>query len=156
MDKNLMKPVTLSAAAKLAGKSRATMYRLVKEGKISATQNAQGEKVVDVSELQRVFGELQPVSNDNLKPESVKQGDNLKIQHENAMLAVQVNALEKENALLVQQLKTAEKQNERFIALLESRLLVQLPAPPGQSPEAPAIQAPKKKKKGEKKGKKRR
>jgi len=122
-----MRPVSLAKAAQLAGKSRATIYRLVSQGKISAAQNNKGDKVVDVAELQRVFGDLQTVSNENLKTVSARQDDNLKIQHENALLRAQVESLERENDLLRQQIKNAENQNQRLLALLEQRLLTYAP-----------------------------
>lgn len=50
-----MPSFTLAEAARLAGVSRPTIYRLVKEGNVSVTQDERGVKRVDASELVRVF-----------------------------------------------------------------------------------------------------
>ena len=46
---------TLGQAAKATGKNRTTIYRAIKNGKISATQNAHGEYDIDPAELHRVY-----------------------------------------------------------------------------------------------------
>lgn len=50
-----MSSFTLADAARIAGVSRPTIYRLVKEGKVSVTQDDRGVKRVDAAELKRVF-----------------------------------------------------------------------------------------------------
>ena len=56
-----MAELTLRDAAKQVGVSRATIYRAVKEGRLSATVRPHdGQKVVDTAELLRVFGSLKP------------------------------------------------------------------------------------------------
>ena len=50
-----MPAFTLADAARIAGVSRPTIYRLVKEGKVSVTQDERGVKRVDAAELKRVF-----------------------------------------------------------------------------------------------------
>jgi len=50
--------VNLSEAARLAGKDRSTIHRKVKDGTLSATVDAAGNKAIDTAELQRVFGAL--------------------------------------------------------------------------------------------------
>lgn len=47
----------ISEAAKQVGKSRGALYRAIREGRLSVTQNSDGVQVVDVAELMRVFGE---------------------------------------------------------------------------------------------------
>ena len=51
-----MAQLSISAAAKLVGKDRKTLYRLVKDGTLSATQSDSGQRQVETSELLRVFG----------------------------------------------------------------------------------------------------
>lgn len=51
--------LTVRQAAEQAGVSRQTMFRHIKDGKVSATVDRDGHKQIDVSELLRVFGELQ-------------------------------------------------------------------------------------------------
>lgn len=50
-----MPELTLSQAAKLAGKSKSTLNRAVKSGRLSASRNADGTFSIDPSELLRVF-----------------------------------------------------------------------------------------------------
>ena len=58
-----MAKVTIKKASELTGKHKRTIQRYVLSGKLSYTTNSQGFKVIDTSELIRVFGELShPVS----------------------------------------------------------------------------------------------
>lgn len=50
--------VNLTQAAKLAGVSRNTLHRHIKKGKISKEIDGQGNPVVSISELERVYGTL--------------------------------------------------------------------------------------------------
>ena len=50
--------LSISAAARAAGKDRGTVKRYIKNGKLSCSKNAVGRPVVDTSELVRVFGPL--------------------------------------------------------------------------------------------------
>lgn len=53
-----MSIVNISEAARLVGKSRTTLYRYIKDGKLSTCTDCNNTDGVDVSELIRVFGEL--------------------------------------------------------------------------------------------------
>lgn len=53
-----MTQLAISEAAKLVSRNRTTLYRLVAQGKLTATVDATGSKTIDTSELLRVFGEL--------------------------------------------------------------------------------------------------
>lgn len=53
-----MAQLSISEAAKLVARDRKTLYRLIKEGRLSATQDATGTRQVETSELLRVFGEI--------------------------------------------------------------------------------------------------
>jgi hypothetical protein len=50
--------VSISEAARLTGKSTKTLYRMVSQGRLSVSQDENGAKTVDISELVRVFGEF--------------------------------------------------------------------------------------------------
>ena len=56
-----MTELNISAAARTAGVSRTTIQKAIKAGKLSATTNAVGNRVIDLSELLRVYGPLQPL-----------------------------------------------------------------------------------------------
>ncbi|HGF0695931.1 TPA: hypothetical protein ACF7XL_005501 [Klebsiella pneumoniae] len=53
-----MAQVSISEAARLTGKSRRTIQRYVATGKLSLSHNDTTEKNIDISELIRVFGEI--------------------------------------------------------------------------------------------------
>lgn len=55
----MMAKVSISEAARLTGKSRTTLHRLIKTGELSTCHGARNARMVDVSELIRVFGPLE-------------------------------------------------------------------------------------------------
>lgn len=55
-----MTQLTVRDAADKVGVTRQTIFKYIRQGKISATLRRDGQKQIDVSELIRVFGELQP------------------------------------------------------------------------------------------------
>lgn len=48
----------ISEAARLVGKSRSTVHRHIKEGKLSKVLGKDGNPAVETSELRRVYGDL--------------------------------------------------------------------------------------------------
>ena len=50
--------VSISEAAKLTGKNRRTLQRHIVAGRLTKTYSATGEEGIDISELIRVYGEL--------------------------------------------------------------------------------------------------
>ena len=50
----------INAAARAAGVARSTIQRAIKNGRLSATSTATGERGIDLAELLRVFGPLPP------------------------------------------------------------------------------------------------
>ena len=61
-----MSIVTINEAANLVGKSIKTIYRHIESGKLSCVIDDNGHKVVDISELVRVYGlDLSLIENDN-------------------------------------------------------------------------------------------
>lgn len=53
-----MAKVSISEAARLTGKSRTTLHRLIKTGDLSTCAGVRNSKMIDVSELIRVFGDI--------------------------------------------------------------------------------------------------
>lgn len=100
-----MPKLTLIQAAQQGWPSRATLYRAVKNGKVSAEKDDRGAIVVDTSELMRVYGE--PVSRDAQPPP----------QSDSAQLAL----LQAENARLRDELADARVLRDRLMTLLEAR-----------------------------------
>lgn len=52
---------TISGAAKLVGKQRSTLYRHIKNGKLSKGIDENGEPYIETAELVRAYGPLQEV-----------------------------------------------------------------------------------------------
>jgi len=53
---------TLGKAAKTVGKSKTTLHRAIKSGRISAIKSEDGSYSIDPSELHRVFPPVTPVT----------------------------------------------------------------------------------------------
>ena len=53
-----MSKISIAAALELVDVSKTTLYRDLKENKLSATTNARGKKVIDTAELERFYGQL--------------------------------------------------------------------------------------------------
>lgn len=53
-----MSKVSISEAARLTGKSRTTLHRLIRAGELSTCHGDRNARLIDVSELLRVFGAL--------------------------------------------------------------------------------------------------
>ena len=53
-----MTKLNISRASRATGKNRTTLYRHIESGKLSSEKDGTGNTVIDVSELQRVYGEL--------------------------------------------------------------------------------------------------
>lgn len=62
-----MPELSLSQAAKLTGKSKSTINRAIKTGKLSATRHEDGSYSIDPAELSRAFG-MEP-------PDGAKRSD---------------------------------------------------------------------------------
>lgn len=88
---------TLNEAAKAVGKSKTTIHRAIKSGKISASKLESGAYAIDPSELHRVF-QVGPVErtirNDTGHPETTSE-----------TLRIQLETLEKERERERQQLE---------------------------------------------------
>ena len=100
-----MPKVTLIQAANQGWPSRATLYRAIKDGRVSAEKDGRGATVVDTAELVRVYGE--PVSRD-VRPS---------LHSDSAQLAM----LQAENARLREDLADARALRDRLMTLLEAR-----------------------------------
>lgn len=105
-----MTELNISEAAVVAGVSRATMQRKIKSGEVSA-RTERGKKLIDTSELIRVFGQLkvQPHVADVhfVTPE---QSD---------ALQNQIDTLQDEVKFLRKQIENNEEKEKKLIAMLE-------------------------------------
>lgn len=102
--------LTVSDAAEHVGVTRQTIFKAIKAGKLSATQNRQGHMQVNVVELLRVYGELQ-------SPEQVAQNRLNRQQQAPVATATPLLQLELERAKL--QLEKKEFELEQMRARVE-------------------------------------
>lgn len=113
-----MAKVSVSEAAKLTGKSVKTIYRHIDTGKLSSSQNDNGSKSIDTSELQRVYGHLKFKSEnvfDSRMSEVENQSDNQMrqlLQQENDMLKKLLDEKENHIASLKQAMLLLEHKAE--------------------------------------------
>lgn len=125
---------TVAESAKQVGVSRQTIFDKIKSGKLSATINNDGVKVVDVSELLRVFGRLLSAEEVKQKElgravQATRQQDSggLQLQLERAQLQLEKKDFELEQLRLrLDELKAREseaKEKERQSTEERQRLL---------------------------------
>lgn len=121
--------VSVTEAARLTGKNRATIHRYIKQGKLSQSIDATGSKKVETSELLRVFGTI------SASPETTLQCD--AIQHDATVEnELPVAAMQQKIAMLEQLLesknKEIQRQDDHIDSLKKAMLLIEtkLPATP--------------------------
>jgi len=68
-----MAKVSISEAARLTGKSRTTLHRFIKTGELSTCHGERNAKMVDTSELLRVFGSLSLPSVEQVTEQVIEQ-----------------------------------------------------------------------------------
>jgi polyhydroxyalkanoate synthesis regulator phasin len=67
-----MAKVSISEASRLTGKSRTTLYRLIGTGQLSTCTGEKNEKLVDTSELLRVFGAFSGCAGEQVPEQSTE------------------------------------------------------------------------------------
>lgn len=107
-----MAKVGAQRAAELTGKSKSTIQRAMNAGKLSFEVDANSRRLVDVSELDRVFG-LQPQGQNN---SSADEGGSaisgMEIELEKARHAIDLERMKMEVRMAQEQLETAQQQIE--------------------------------------------
>ena len=105
-----MHKVSLQTAVKMTQKSESTLRRDVKKGKVSADRDDRGHLKFDVSELQRVYGELKSTGDD---VQSTEQGnDKAMTGHDKAEI---ISIKDNQIADLQKQLEKAEMRETALI-----------------------------------------
>jgi hypothetical protein len=117
-----MTEVSVTESMRLTGKSRPTLYRHIKSGKLSKNHNG----TIDTSELRRVYGEF--VTNDNevvtessqIVTNNITQNekDENEIQH----LKEQLEMLKSQLSKTENQLERSQKTEDRLLQVIENRL----------------------------------
>ena len=117
-----MSILTFSQAIRASGASRSTVYRYVKDGKLSATRFPDGRRGIDTAELERVFGPLQ--SFDTLQTIPLKQARTAKKQPDMFQGRNEIiELLRQQVQLLERELVDAKAEKAKLLGLLEQRLL---------------------------------
>lgn len=109
-----MAKVSVAEAAKLTGKSVKTIYRHIDTGKLSSSQNENGSKLIDISELQRVYGDLK------IKNENVIESQMSHTENQNDTQIRQL--LQQENELLK---KLLDEKENHITSLKQAMLLLE-------------------------------
>lgn len=121
-----MAKVSISEAARLTGKSRTTLHRLIKTGELSTCHGARNARMVDVSELIRVFGPLEHRASEQVAEQFSEQSDTgFSVQNE------QIIAQLKQE---VEHLKTLVSAKESHIDSLKQAMLLIEHTHTGDSP----------------------
>ncbi len=139
-----MPTFNISAAARAVGTSRASIQRAIKSGRLSATTNEQGERVIDLSELLRVFGPLkqgEQASMDASMDGEQRDTPSMAV-HEQVLIEVLREHLDDAR----EQLQQAQQEKARLLAMLEGEQAARreleiklLPAPvPPPKPAPPS------------------
>lgn len=117
---------TLSDAAKKVGMSRSSIYRLIDEGKLSATTDHRGKKVVELTELLRVFGSIGQDETSRQEQQENKKHNPVRNQYRTAQDSsgnVTTMILEVEQLRAQLQIKDMElKLKDREISITQERL----------------------------------
>ena len=109
-----MAKVSISEAARLAGKSRTTLHRLIKTGELSVSTGDRNAKMIDVSELCRVFPAIRFST----------------VEHQNEQVSEQrVTGAEQDNARLKQEVEhlkaLVSSQQSHIESLRQAMLLIE-------------------------------
>lgn len=144
-----MPEFTISAAARAVGTSRASIQRAIKSGRLSATSNDRGERVIDLSELLRVFG---PLKGDADPPPTLASMDGERPDTPERAPPEQavIDALREHLNDAREQLRESQREKARLLALLEAEQqarrdletrLLPAPRPAPPSKVSPALLA---------------
>ena len=114
--------LSLSAAAKEVGRSKSTLSRAIKEGRLSATLREDGSYEIDPAELYRVFPPPvpYPVASNTTQPDIDPTGT----------LRMQLEMMERERDRDRGQMQTTIDDLRTRLDRAESRIAGLLPAPP--------------------------
>lgn len=118
--------LNLSQAAEKAGVSRNTLYKHIKEGKVSAQRDVNGRQSIELSELLRAYGALngQSAQDSEPKPRKVHTSNTAATPLE-VQLAIAEERVRQLEARLQEKAEAAsklEQQYERIIQGLESQV----------------------------------
>jgi len=133
-----MTKLNLTQAAQAAGIARGTLYRHIKDGKVTCEENDNGERVIDTSELLRVYKKLNSngTSQGDVQNPEIEQRETPRDVQIEQVLREQISLLDKQNADLRRDKEKAEEREEkkqvevdRLTGIIEKQQTLLLPAP---------------------------
>ena len=113
-----MPQFTIAGAARAAGVGRATIQRALKSGRLSATTNEQGERVIDLAELLRVFGPLK--GNEPVEQIASSIASQLDTPTEQPANSVLIEVLREQLRKAEEREQRTQEEKARLLALLEA------------------------------------
>jgi len=125
-----MAKLNLTQAAKAAGIARGTLYRHIEDGKVSCEKNDNGERVIDTSELLRVYKRLhndETSKGDVSNAESEQHGtphDVQLMQQENEHLKQRLVEVEKDKLERKEREEKLQADNTRLLGIIEKQTLL--------------------------------
>lgn len=131
-----MSALTLKDAARIAGVSRPTIYRMVSDGKLSVTEDERGVKRVEASELKRVFPKARFETGENLDSVRERQTETAP----DRVLEVELRAARELLEVTRQALQSEREEKARLLGVVEAqtRLLEDKRTRPAQEgPQGP-------------------
>lgn len=134
--------LNITDASKAVGKPRSTLYRHIKRGKVSSDEDGQGNTVIDISELQRVYGKLNVAATDldTEHNEALHQPASPKNAAEIELLRLKLKHAEEQRNTEKERRERAENEVERLLSIVETQTR-QLAAPTKAQEETPIIQS---------------
>ena len=115
-----MAKVSISEAARLTGKSRTTLHRLIKAGELSTCRGERNAKMLDTSELLRVFGAFAPVSVEQRGEQVSGQRDTVTSDRNEQLIYILKQEIEHLNTLLASRDSHIDSLKQAML-LLENR-----------------------------------
>ena len=106
---------SLGTAAIATGRSKTTIHRAIKSGRLSAIKNIDGVFEIDPSELHRVFS---PVTGNTSMEQAVTHDETALLEQENTFLRLQLEREREFTRDLQLMLKTESEERRKLTALL--------------------------------------
>jgi len=104
-----MPRISISEAARLVGKPRSTLHRHIENGTLSKEVDGQGKPVLDVAELERVYG---PLLQADMKPNAAVR--HLATSDTVAADRAEIEGLRRETVLLREQLQDVKQERQKW------------------------------------------
>lgn len=112
-----MSQVNITEAARLVRKNRTTIHRAIVQGKLSVTRDAQGNRLIDLAELQRVYGALKGGATGATAAQATEYSSTLQ-GADVALLQQQVARLQAENDRLLSLVEAASEERRQLLLAL--------------------------------------